>query len=158
MIRFTSVAPHKIVVAGRTVDMLDKYGEAVFGEEAREALAAACERTSATVLQYHVTHTPPDPVATPAHHWLIEFERPPTDDEVFADILDAELKKAGHHYEDRREGQAFGRPVVTRLEPGTFFGWMEESGKRLSVQTKVPAMSEERDFAEGVLRWTADGK
>ncbi len=151
VVKFTSLDPHKIVVTGRTVDMLDKYGEAVFGDEARRALHAACEQTGATVLHYHVTHTPPDLRRTPAHHWLIEFNRPPADVARFAAIIDDELMKAGHHYEDRREGMAFDRPTVTALPPGTFFSCMAQAGKRVTVQTKVPAMSEERDFAEEVL-------
>ena len=135
--------------------MLDKYGEAVFGDEAKQALAAACEETGATVLQYHVTHTPSHPTRPPSHHWLVEFERAPPDIGAFQDVLDAALKKAGHHYEDRREGMAFDKPLVTVLEPGTFFGWMGASGKRVTVQTKVPAMSEERDFADAVLNWAS---
>jgi hypothetical protein len=153
VIRFTSTDPYKIVVAGRTVDMLDKYGEAVFGEEAGQALQAACERTGASVLQYHVTHTPVRAEETPAHEWLIEFERPPQDLAGFESVLDEELKRMGHHYDDRREGMAFDRPVVTTLPPGTFFGSLKEGGKRISVQTKVPAMNEERDFAERVLAY-----
>jgi hypothetical protein len=158
VIRFTSINPHKIVVVGRTVDMLDKYGEAVFGSEARLALDAACARTSASVLHYHVTHTAVSSGETPAHHWLIEFEMPPADLDQFARILDDELKRAGHHYEDRREGMAFDRPTVTSLQPGTFFDAMQEGGKRLSVQTKVPAMSEERTFAEQVLGYAETGR
>lgn len=157
VVRFTSLDPHKLVVVGRTVDMLDKYGEAVFGEEARDALNAACKRSDVSVLQYHVTHTPPDVEQTPAHNWLIEFERPPSDLDRFAAILDEELRQKGHHYDDRREGMAFDRPVITSLEPGTFFGWLEQSGKRVTVQTKVPAMSEERDFADDVLAFAGMG-
>ena len=98
-----------------------------------------------------MTHTPPHRERTPAHHWLIEFDQAPSDLEAFTVALDEALKRAGHHYEDRREGMAFDRPTVTALDPGTFYNWLELSGKRLSVQTKVPTMSEERDFADGVL-------
>jgi hypothetical protein len=153
VVKFTSLHPHKIVVAGRTVDMLDKYGEAVFGDEAHAALLAASLQTQAVVLNYHVTHTPPGLEQTPAHHWLIEFERAPADLRGFAGIIDSELKNAGHHYQDRREGLAFDSPTVTALKPGTFLSWMEQSGKQITVQTKVPAMSEERDFAEEILRY-----
>ena len=153
VVRFTSLSPHKIIVTGRTVDMLDKYGEAVFGDEAKAALNTACEQAQVSALHHHVTHTPADLQRTPAHHWLIEFVHPPENVAKFAETLDNELKKAGHHYEDRREGMAFDLPTVTVLSPGTFFSSMAEMGKRVSVQTKVPAMREERDFAEKVLNY-----
>jgi hypothetical protein len=151
VVRFTSLSPHRIIVAGRTVDMLDKYGEAVFADEARAALQAACKATGSTASQFHITHTL-DPVdASPAHQWLIEFDEPPEDLTTFARIIDDFLAGAGHHYQDRREGRAFGFPVITPLKPGTFFRWMEAQGKRVTVQTKVPAMSEERSLADAIL-------
>jgi hypothetical protein len=151
VVRFTSLSPHRIIVAGRTVDMLDKYGEAVFADEARAALQAACKATGSTASQFHITHTL-DPIdASPAHQWLIEFDEPPEDLTTFARIIDDFLAGAGHHYQDRREGRAFGFPVITPLKPGTFFRWMEAQGKRVTVQTKVPAMSEERSLADAIL-------
>jgi hypothetical protein len=150
VVRFTSIDPHKIVVTGRTVDMLDKYGEAVFGDEARAALEAACKETGAKALEFHITHTTAAG-DSPAHEWLIEFEEQPPDIEAFAQVIDQYLAGAGHHYQDRREGRAFGFPVITPLVPGTFYRWLEESGKRVSVQTKVPLMHEERDVADAIL-------
>ncbi|WP_243664968.1 GH3 family domain-containing protein, partial [Rhodothermus marinus] len=42
VVRFTQTDPPRLVVAGRTGEMLDLYGEAVFGDEARAALEEAC--------------------------------------------------------------------------------------------------------------------
>ena len=151
LVRFTSVSPHRIIVAGRTVDMLDKYGEAVFADEALAALQAACKATGSTATQFHITHVLNPVDGSPAHEWLIEFHEPPENLESFARIIDDFLAGAGHHYQDRREGLAFGFPVITPLRPGTFFRWMEAQGRRVTVQTKVPAMSEERDLANAIL-------
>lgn len=151
VVRFTSVSPHRIVVTGRTVDMLDKYGEAVFGDEARAALEHACVATGSRATHVHITHTVATPDGSPAHEWLIEFETPPADLSAFAKCIDEYLAGAGHHYQDRREGRAFAFPVVKALKPGAFFRWMEATGKRVSVQTKVPLMAEERDLANAIL-------
>ncbi len=153
VIRFTQADPHKILVAGRTTEMLDQYGEAVFGEEAHQALQKACAQTGVRVLEYHITHTKVTQAnQPPAHQWIIEFDRLPPDLQTFADTLDAALAAAGHHYQDRREGLAFGPPDVVPIPPGTFYRWMEVSGKRVGVQTKVPRMREDRELAEAVLQ------
>ena len=153
VVRFTQTEPHKILVVGRTTEMLDQYGEAVFGEEARLALERTCAALDVHVLEYHVTHTPPAAEdRTPAHQWLIECEHPPPDLAAFAARLDTELAAAGHHYHDRRQGHAFGPPDVVVLPPGTFYRWMEHAGKRIGVQTKVPRMREDRTIADAVLK------
>lgn len=151
IIEFTNLTPHKIKVVGRTTEMLDKYGEAVFGNEARSALAEACKITSAVALEYHITHIDPGVTETPAHEWLIEFEKEPEDIGRFIEILDEQLKLAGHHYCDRREGMAFDKPRVKSIPQGSFYRWMQKSGKRVTVQSKVPRMKEERDMADAIL-------
>ena len=151
VVKFTQLNPYKIRVTGRTVEMLDKYGEAVFGEEAHDALRQACAITDASVLAYHVTHTPDDSDRIPAHQWLIEFDRDPADLAEFSNTLDAKLREAGHHYDDRREGMAFGPPEVIALPEGTFHKWIASSGKRVTAQTKIPRMNEHRVVADAVL-------
>lgn len=151
IIEFTSVRPHKIRVVGRTTEMLDKYGEAVFGNEANLALREACRITGAVALEYHVTHIDPGLSETPAHEWLIEFEKEPQDLGRFIEILDDQLKLAGHHYCDRREGMAFDKPRVKSIPQGSFYRWMQQSGKRVTVQSKVPRMKEEREMADAIL-------
>lgn len=151
VVRFTSTDPHRILVAGRTSEMLDKYGEAVFGEEARAALRIACERTGARVRDFHVAPRPAELNRLPSHQWLVEFEQAPTGIEQFADAIDEYLIDVNRHYQIRREARAFDRPVVLSLPPGTFYTWLKATRGRVSGQTKVPRMSEERTVADGVL-------
>lgn len=151
VVRFTQTFPHKIVVAGRTSEMIDKYGEAVFGEEARAALEHACTATGALVRDFHVAPRPADLGRLPTHQWLVEFERPPESLDAFADALDAYLCSVNRHYQIRREARAFDRPEVAALPGGTFYAWLQQTKGRISGQTKVPRMSEERSVAEGVL-------
>ncbi|NNF59161.1 MAG: GH3 auxin-responsive promoter, partial [Rhodothermaceae bacterium] len=158
VVRFTSLAPHKIVVAGRTSEMIDKYGEAVFGEEARAALRAACVRTGAQVLDFHIAPRPAALDRLPSHQWLIEFATPPDDAEVFIDVIDTHLQQVNRHYQIRREAKAFERPEVVMLPRGAFFEWLKKTRATVSAQTKVPRMSEEREVADGVLAFAGNNR
>ena len=151
VVRFTSTFPHKIVVAGRTGEMIDKYGEAVFGEEARAALRKACETTGARMRDFHVAPKPVAQDGLPAHQWLIEFEEPPGDVGAFAHVIDAHLQDVNRHYQIRREANAFEPPDIVPLPQGTFYAWLKETKGSVSGQTKVPRMSEDRHVADGVL-------
>ncbi len=151
VVMFTSLDPFRIRVTGRTVEMLDKYGEAVFGDEAHKALGQTCKMTDARVLNYHVTHVLTEGAKIPAHQWLIEFDQEPADMARFRQMLDTNLRQAGHHYDDRREGLAFEKPEIVSLPRGTFQRWLIQSGKRVTAQTKIPRMHEERVIADAVL-------
>ncbi len=151
VVRFTQTRPPKIVVAGRTGEMIDRYGEAVVGEEARAALRAACEATGAHMTNFHVAPRREAPGRLPALQWLVEFDAPPSDAGASARALDEYLQEVNRHYQIRREAQAFDGPEVTPLAPGTFYAWLRQEKEQISGQTKVPRMSEERRVAEGVL-------
>ncbi|MDX1548794.1 MAG: GH3 auxin-responsive promoter family protein [Rhodothermales bacterium] len=151
VVRFTQTAPHKIVVAGRTSEMIDKYGEAVFGEEARAALEAACTATGARVRDFHIAPREAAADRLPTHQWLVEFEQPPADLGAFAQAIDRHLQAVNRHYQIRREAHAFDRPEVVPVPGGTFYAWLKKTKERVSGQTKVPRMSEERRVADGVL-------
>ncbi len=152
VVRFTQTSPHKIVVAGRTSEMIDKYGEAVFGEDARLAIDEACNKTQALVKEYHVTALPPCADRIPALEWLLEFGRLPKDTRSFLDTLDQHLCAINRHYEIRREARAFAPPEIVILPNGTFHSWLKSTRKDIGGQTKVPRMSEERTTAEGILK------
>ena len=152
VVRFTQTDPPKIMVAGRTSEMIDKYGEAVFGDEARAALRAACQDTGARVTDYHVAPRVVENGGLPGHEWLIEFEQSPEDLDAFAGAIDAYLQRVNRHYQIRREAHAFEGPVVRPLPDGAFYAWLKQTRDRVSGQTKVPRMSEERTVADQVLR------
>ncbi len=151
VVRFTSTSPYKIVVAGRTSEMIDKYGEAVFGDEARAALDVACKETGSLVLHFHIAPTRSGSGRIPAHEWLVEFDHPPLDLAAFGEFIDEYLQGVNRHYQIRREAGAFRGPQIVTIPRGTFNEWLEVSRDRVSAQSKVPLMSEERQIADGVL-------
>jgi len=151
VVRFTKTTPHMILVAGRTSEMIDTYGEAVFGEEARAALERACRETDAHVRDFHVAPRPASLECLPRHQWLIEFEKEPESLEAFAAVIDGELQALNRHYQIRREARAFGPPEMAPVPRGTFYAWLKKTRKTISGQTKVPRLSEERHIADAVL-------
>lgn len=155
VIRFTRTASQghapRILVAGRTSEMLDRFGEAVFSEEAREALREACEATGARVRDYHIVPAESEPGRSPGHEWLVEFETPPPSAQDFAARLDAHLTRVNRHYTIRRDSDAFEPPRVTALPGGTFQAWLRATRSRVGGQTKVPRMREDRCLAEDIL-------
>ncbi|MEX1054836.1 MAG: GH3 auxin-responsive promoter family protein, partial [Rhodothermales bacterium] len=151
VVRFTGTSPHRILVAGRTNEMLDKYGEAVFAEEARDALQFACHRTGARVRDFHIAPRIAELNRLPAHQWLIEFDQEPARIDEFTSALDEYLLEANRHYQIRREARAFDVPEVVPLPDGAFYSWLKTTKGRVGGQTKVPRMSEERSIANGVL-------
>ncbi|NND72495.1 MAG: GH3 auxin-responsive promoter [Rhodothermales bacterium] len=151
VVKFTQLYPHRIVVAGRTSEMIDKYGEAVFADEARKTLEYACAKFGYAVVDYHVAPSPPDVDRMPAHQWLVEFDTPPADLDTMSSVMDEYLQEINRHYMIRREAQAFGPPQIVSLPPGTYFKWLKKTKTRVSAQSKVPRMSEERQIADSVL-------
>ncbi len=157
VVRFTSTCPHRILVAGRTSEMVDRFGEAVFGEEARAAIQHAAAATGAQVLEFHLAPRLPDQATLPSHEWLIEFETEPVDIRSFATQLDEYLQRVNRHYQIRREAKAFDMPTVTPLPRGAFYIWLKDVKGKVSGQTKVPRMSEERAIADRVLELSRAG-
>ncbi|MBO6574156.1 MAG: GH3 auxin-responsive promoter family protein [Rhodothermales bacterium] len=151
VVKFTSLEPHRIVVAGRTSEMLDRYGEAVFGGEARQALERACAGSGARFRDYHIAPVAPDGTRPPRHQWLIEFDQPPGDVGALASAIDTYLQDVNRHYVIRRECGAFDAPEIVALAPGTFLSWLKTTRGKVSAQTKVPRMSEDRAYADGIL-------
>jgi hypothetical protein len=145
------VDPYKITVAGRTSEMLDKYGEAVFGDEARAAIQHASQKTNAHVSHYHVTSRTLEGGDLPGHQWLVEFETSPDSLAAFEDAIDHYLQDVNRHYQIRREAHAFAAPRVDVIPEDGFYRWLQATKDSISGQTKVPRMSEERDVAEEIL-------
>jgi len=152
VVRFTSLDPYRIEVVGRTSEMLDKYGEAVYGDEARAAIEKACSETGARLRDYHVVPVDASEHTMPGHEWLVEFAQPPRDIDEFSEVIDAYLSTVNRHYVIRREAGAFQPPRIIALPSGTFLRWLEASRDRVGAQTKVPRMREDREFAEAILR------
>ncbi|GMQ81956.1 MAG: GH3 auxin-responsive promoter family protein [Rhodothermia bacterium] len=151
VVEFTSKTPHRIVVAGRVSEVIDKYGEAVYGDEARSALEYACRETGVTVHDYHIAPTDLGSDKMPGHQWLIEFDGNTPDLNHFSELMDFHLQSVNRHYAIRREASAFIRPEIVEVSNGTFYKWLTMSRASVSAQSKIPRMSGDRRIANEVL-------
>lgn len=151
-VEFTSVAPYRIRITGRTRLFINAFGEELMIDNAERAVAEACRKTGALVDEY--TAAPwwaPAGEAGGGHDWLIEFQTPPYSLEAFAQALDNALKAANSDYEAKRYKNLVLRPPRIHAAPaGTFHNWLKSKGK-LGGQNKVPRLMNDRSLIEELL-------
>lgn len=155
VVEFTSLAPHKIIITGRTKQYINVFGEELMLHNALDALGRACQRHPARVADFTVAPVFMGTDEKPRHQWLIEFEQPPANLSDFAQTLDNELRAVNSDYDAKR----FKNSVLHPLEliagrPGLFFDWMRGRG-RLGGQNKVPNLSCDRRHIDQLLALNA---
>lgn len=150
-VMFTSTDPYRIKITGRTRSFINAFGEELIIDNAEKALATACEKTSSVITEYTAAPIYLNGNEKAAHEWVIEFETRPENLEYFGEILDNALKSLNSDYEAKRyHNLVLLRPVIHQVEKGTFYEWFRERGK-LGGQNKVPRLSNDRKYVEGIL-------
>ncbi|WP_460622528.1 GH3 auxin-responsive promoter family protein [Hymenobacter tenuis] len=153
-VRFTSLAPYRIRISGRTKHFLNAFGEEVVVENADAAIAAACLATSTTVRDYTaapIYFSSDDGASRGGHQWLVEFTQPPADVQAFATVLDNTLRQLNSDYDAKRHRDlALTPPQLTVAPSGTFERWLAFKGK-LGGQHKVPRLSNSRELLNEIL-------
>ena len=156
-VRFTHLSPPRIVVAGRTAGVLDRYGERVYADEAARALDHACRATGARLAHFHVGAQRGEG-GRPRHLWVVAFHHPPASSEHFIHHVDRYLTAHNRHYRIRREGDALAPPRLATVAPGAFGRWLETARGRVGAQSKVPQLSEEPEIAAGIMAHSPDAR
>ena len=150
-VEFTSLAPYKIKITGRTKHFINAFGEELIIDNAETALQAACAATGALVSDYTAGPIYMGDRSKGSHQWLIEFNRAPEDMDQFTDCLDRELQHVNSDYEAKRfRDTTLMRPTVTVLSEGAFYRWMKSRGKT-GGQNKVPRLCNDRTYIEQLL-------
>ncbi len=150
-IQFTSLKPFRIKVSGRIKHYINAFGEEVMVDNTDNAIAIACEKTGALVNDYTAAPVYFSDSSNGAHEWLIEFEKEPSDLNLFTKELDAALKNINSDYEAKRHKDiALRMPIVHALKKGIFTEWLRSKSK-LGGQHKVPRLSNERKMLEEIL-------
>lgn len=151
LLEFTETDPYRFVILGRTQEFINAFGEDLLKSEAEQALVRACRATGATVRDFTVAPQYIEVGRQGRHHWLIEFEQPPKDLEVFNTALDRALKEENYNYAAKRSNDfAIVRHELTLLPQGFFRRWLKSRGK-LGGQHKVPRLSNHRILLEEML-------
>ncbi|MBL4657640.1 MAG: GH3 auxin-responsive promoter family protein [Flavobacteriales bacterium] len=150
-IRFTSLDPYRVQVAGRVKHFINAFGEELIIDNAEQALSIACSKSGAVVSEYTAGPIYMDANGAGAHEWLIEFEKKPSDLLYFTETLDNALKSINSDYEAKRSGNITLKiPVVREMPKGTFFDWMKSRGK-LGGQNKVPRLANDRKYLDDIM-------
>ncbi len=152
LVRFVSVSPPRVVVAGRTMAFSNCCGENLIVEEVEEAFVAACAATGTRPGEFTVAALPGTAAdGRPRLQWILETSEERFPCEAFAHAADATLRGRNHDYDTKRTGDVGMLPPVVALVPlGTFHAWMRERS-RLGGQNKVPRLRNDREVAEALL-------
>ena len=155
-VRFTSLAPYRVRITGRTKHFLNAFGEEVVIENAEAAVAAAARATATTVRDFTaapIFFTAQERTSRGGHEWAVEFAGPPPVEPArFIEALDTTLRALNSDYDAKRHRDlALGPPQLRVLPAGTFQAWLAGQGK-LGGQHKVPRLSNSRQVLEAVLR------
>jgi len=151
---FTSLNPHRFRISGRTRHFINAFGEEVIIENAEKALDAACMSTGAIISEYTAGPVFMDADSRGSHEWLIEFEKCPSDIDLFTDILDKTLQSINSDYEAKRFRDInLVKPVIRSVPKGTFHSWLKSKNK-LGGQNKVPRLSNTREFIDEICKIT----
>lgn len=153
-VEFTSTAPYKIRITGRTRLYINAFGEEVIIDNAERAIRAASEATAAVVRDYTAGPVYMGSDGRGCHEWLVEFAQAPNDPARFAAVLDATLQEVNSDYAAKRfKATTLGAPIVRTLAEGAFYRWMESRG-RLGGQNKVPRLANDRRYLDSILEMT----
>jgi hypothetical protein len=147
-VRFTSLAPYRIRVTGRTKHHINVFGEELMVENTDMAIAKACQLTQTEVVDYTVAPVFMQGKEKGAHEWMIEFKNNPQDPEAFRKTLDDMLQTLNSDYEAKRYNNMTLNPLILNVaRPNLFYDWLKEHNK-LGGQHKIPRLSNQRDYLE----------
>ncbi|NLA49896.1 MAG: GH3 auxin-responsive promoter family protein [Bacteroidales bacterium] len=150
---FTNLNPHRIRITGRTKYFINAFGEEVIKENAEEALRKACLSTAAVISEYTAGPVYMGTASKGSHEWIIEFEKEPSDINLFIYTLDETLKSVNSDYEAKRYKDInLVMPVIRSVPAGTFHKWMKSRNK-LGGQNKVPRLSNGREYIEELYKF-----
>ena len=117
------------------------------------AVSMASHQVPAIVGEYTVAPIYFEGGAKGGHHWIIEFEKAPSNLDNFANALDRCLQSLNSDYEAKRsQNLALDQLIITPVPKGTFLKLMRSKGK-VGGQNKIPRLSNSREFIEELLNF-----
>jgi hypothetical protein len=149
-VKFTSILPYRIKISGRTKHFINAFGEELIIENAEKAISVACIQTNSEITDYTAAPAYMEGGKKGSHEWVVEFSKAPKDLRIFVEILDRTLREVNSDYDAKRSYDlVLELPQVLVAPKGTFYAWMRARGK-LGGQHKVPRLSNNREFLDGV--------
>ena len=152
LVQIVSTNPYRIKVAGRTKQYINTFGEEVMVANTDAAVAKTCAQLNCSVSEYSVAPIHMARDTKGAHLWVVEFEEGPADIGVFAEALDAQLRKLNSDYDAKRQHDLAMQCLQVRAVPrGTFHKWLRSKGK-IGGQNKVPRLSTDMKYINELLK------
>lgn len=146
-VEFTSTAPYRVIVSGRIKHFISAFGEHVIGKEVEQALQEAVSNSEVRITEFTVAPKINTENELPYHEWFIEFEKAPSNMEVFAQKIDGSLQSQNSYYFDLVEGKVLQPLKITTVKKDGFKSYMKSVGK-LGGQNKVPRLANDRKIAD----------
>ena len=144
IVHFTSIAPYRIMVSGRTKHFINVFGEEVMVSNTDKAIQLTCAALGGIVNDYTVGPIFMQEGQKGGHQWLIEFEVIPHEKEAFAKLLDQNLRSINSDYDAKRyKDIALDNLEMDIVPKGTFNKWLKAKGK-IGGQSKIPRLSNDR--------------
>ena len=151
-VKFTSLAPYKILVTGRIKHFTSAFGEHVIAEEVEGAMRETLAKHPAEVIEFTVAPQTEPEAGLPYHEWLVAFAKEPDDMNAFRAELDAAMQNRNIYYKDLIDGKILRTLEITTLDHDAFNRYMKSKGK-LGGQNKVPRLSNDRSIADAISQW-----
>ena len=151
-VKFTSIAPYRIKISGRTKHFINVFGEEVIIENSDNAIKNLCKKKNLEVVEYTVAPVFMDGKEKGRHQWLIEFKKPPSNMQEISSLIDELLKSENSDYEAKRYNNiSLEKPEIIIGKKGVFYKWMKKR-KKLGGQNKIPRLSNSREYIEELLK------
>ena len=152
-VKFVSVNPYRLVVSGRIKHFISAFGEHVIGEEVEQSLLKAAEEERVRITEFTVAPKIQNGDGKSYHEWFIEFENKPQDIEHFRRKVDENMRKKNIYYDDLIAGNILQPLKISVVKKNGFIDYMKSIGK-LGGQNKVPRLSNDRNIANDLEKWT----
>jgi hypothetical protein len=150
VIRFTSLAPFRIQIIGRTKSFLNAFGEELIVENTDKALLATCSICTASIKDYTVAPIFIDNDSG-GHQWFIEFSKEPENIDLFTQELDKSLQSLNSDYAAKRSNNLIlSSPEIIVIQNNEFYTWLKQNN-RIGGQYKIPRLSNNRKIADEIL-------
>jgi hypothetical protein len=157
IVKFVSLNPYRIVVAGRIKHFISAFGEHVIGEEVEYSLMKIANEDRIQIAEFTVAPMIQQGQGKSYHEWFIEFENIPENLASFAEKVDIELRKKNIYYDDLIRGNILEKLVISPIRKKGFIDYMKAIGK-LGGQNKVPRLSNDRKIADELLPYCIEKK
>jgi hypothetical protein len=151
-VKFTSIAPFRIKVTGRTKHFINVFGEELMIENTDAAIYKTCAATHSEIVDYTVAPIFMHEKEKGSHEWIIEFKTEPENLEQFENLLDQNIQNLNSDYEAKRfNNMTLNRLTLHKAKPNLFYNWLKIKDK-IGGQNKIPRLSNERIYLEELLK------